>query len=209
MTDAVDLLSGNPSASSGVAPGGLASSNTTATDAKIEADLQVVQEKLDLCNSLLNPGQGAARPSIRTDETVRTVIGFLEACAPRLVELISADPGLLGEAALVHCFEVQERLTKMLEQVETLAMTETSASTTAAAPAPASEPDFLLDLENNPGNATDQSAPPQPNAKTTGEEDPFGNIVSTSGETPAAPNAKAGDSADFDDFFATRQQQGS
>ena len=204
----VDLLSGSNDMLSET--GGTPNSNTTASDTKIEADLVVVEEKLDLCGSLLNPGQGAARPSIHTDETVKAVIGFLEASAPRLVELISADPGLLGEAVLVHCFEVQERVTKMLEQVETLALTETTASTTAAAPAPAttSEPEFLLSLENNPGNVT---SAPTGNAKTTGEEDPFGNVVSAPPASAAPPSstAKADESSDFDDFFAGRQQQGS
>ena len=86
---------------------------------------------------------------------------------------------------MVHCFEVQERVTKMLEQVETLALTETTASTTAAAPAPAttSEPEFYCLWKTNPGNVT---SAPTGNAKTTGEEDPFGNVVfgSTSQRCP-------------------------
>ncbi|KAL7568483.1 hypothetical protein ACA910_012193 [Epithemia clementina (nom. ined.)] len=214
MADSEDLLLSENSNSiitaSSAAPS--SSNNTTTTDAKIESDLVVVEEKLDLCNSLLNPGQGAARPSIRHDETVRAVIGFLEACAPRLVELISADPGLIGEAVLVRCFDVQERLTKLLEQVETLAMTETSASTTAAAPAPAqpnAEPEFLVDMESNPTNTTAGGASQpkaQANAKTTGEEDPFGNVLSA---TPPATSNATGGSEDFDDFFAERHQQNS
>jgi hypothetical protein len=178
MADA-DFMSGSASE----AP---PSSNTTATDTKIKADL-VVNEKMQLCVSMLNPGQGLPQPSIQHDEAIKGVIGFLEACAPRLVELISADPGLLGEAVLMDCFAVQEQLTKVLEQVETLALTETSASTTAASAAPKSL--GQMDLFDTGVSAT--AAPPA-NAKTTGEEDPFGNVVSGGGASKS----------DIDDFLS-------
>ena len=189
----MDLLSGDVPVAS--PPAAQASeSPTAATDAKIQKDLQAVEEKITLCESMINPGEGMPQPSIQTDETVRAVIGFLEACAPRLVELISAEEGLIGPEVLERCFSVQERLTKTLEQVETLAMTETSASTTAASAAPSAASTSLFD--------DSESTPPPANAKTTGEEDPFGNPVA-----PPLANAKSDD--DFDDFFASRQQQGS
>mmetsp|Transcript_22096 Transcript_22096/g.28591 ORF Transcript_22096/g.28591 Transcript_22096/m.28591 type:complete len:203 (+) Transcript_22096:119-727(+) len=186
-------------------PEGLAAdnaSNTTATDAKIEKDLAVVEEKVDLCSSMINQGEGVPRPSIQSDEAVRAVIGFLEACGPRLLELISAEEGLIGPAALERCFTVQERLIKLLEQIETLALTETNASTTAASASAAAPAVAGVDLISGNFDAASSSpgvkAPPPANAKTTGEEDPFGNVV--------APAGKMED--DFDDFFASRQQQG-
>eukprot|EP00522_Entomoneis_paludosa_P016568 CAMPEP_0172452196 /NCGR_PEP_ID=MMETSP1065-20121228/9931_1 /TAXON_ID=265537 /ORGANISM="Amphiprora paludosa, Strain CCMP125" /LENGTH=201 /DNA_ID=CAMNT_0013204225 /DNA_START=62 /DNA_END=667 /DNA_ORIENTATION=+ len=200
MADTPDLLLSENSPAAGLAAD--SGPNTAATDAKIEKDLAVVEEKMDLCNSMINPGEGLPQPSIQHDETVRAVIGFLEACAPRLVELISADEGVLGPSSLERCFSVQERLTKLLEQVETLALTETGASTTAAAPAAASSgSDLLLDMDSVPA----QPPAPPANAKTTGEEDPFGNTVGGSSE--ASPLGKAKSDDDFDDFFATRQQQ--
>mmetsp|Transcript_5639 Transcript_5639/g.15900 ORF Transcript_5639/g.15900 Transcript_5639/m.15900 type:complete len:201 (+) Transcript_5639:45-647(+) len=199
MADSSDLLM---SEGSGVAsPAATPGTNTVSTDTKIEKDLAVVEEKMELCNSMINPGDGMPRPSIQTDETVRAVIGFLEACQPRMLELLNADEGVLGPSALERCFSVQERLTKLLEQVETLALTETGASTSAAAPAaasPAGSSD-LLDFDSPPPPA----APPA-NAKSTGEEeDPFGNAIS-SHAVPVEPPTKSDDA--FDDFFASRQQ---
>jgi hypothetical protein len=104
-------------------------------DAKILADLDVVAEKMDLCDALLRPANaGDPAPSVRnSDDVLRQVIGFLEACAPRMVELVeAAAQGALSEPVLMQCLEINDRLTKQLADIDTVALTETPASTTTA-----------------------------------------------------------------------------
>lgn len=139
-------------------------------DAKILADLDVLKEKMELCEKMLRPGDGSPTPSLKNNDTMLTVIGFLEACAPRMVELVEtgAQGGALSESVLMECLQVNDTLQKLLEDVDTYAFTETPASTTAAS-APSMEEqldDILLD---NSGASTDLFAP----GKTTGDEDPL------------------------------------
>lgn len=90
-------------------------SSQSAVDAKILADLDVVVEKLDLCESLLENSKITGQE----DDNLLAVIGFLEACAPRMVELVeAAAQGALSENALMKCLEVNDRLTKQLEDVD-------------------------------------------------------------------------------------------
>lgn len=121
-------------------------------NAKIMADLDTVVEKMDLCTSMLRPTDGGPSASVG-DSTLLSVIGFLEACAPRMIELVeAAAQGALNEQVLMRCLEVNDRLTKMLEDVDTAALTETPASTTAAA-APKSVPEQLQeDLDKADGD---------------------------------------------------------
>jgi len=91
-------------------------------DAKIMADLDTVVEKIDLCDSMLQQRQVASaggNGSTPNTEELLTVIGFLEACAPRMVELVEvAAQGALSEHVLMKCLEVNDRLTKTLDDVD-------------------------------------------------------------------------------------------
>ena len=165
-------------------------------DAKILADLNVLKEKMDLCDSLLPTATAS-------DDGFLGVVGFLEACAPRVVELVeAAAQGALGEVVLVELLAINDRLTALLTQTDAklppvaentpaVAAAVTTSTTPAAPPAPTEE-DLLF-------NVGDALAPPT-NAKTTGEEDPFGNAIATSQSKDA----------EFDDFFNERasSQQG-
>jgi hypothetical protein len=167
--------------------------STSAVDAKITADLNVLKEKMELCHHMLSPGDGSPAPSLKNNETMLTVVGFLEACAPRMVELVEAGAqgNAFSESVLMECLAVNDSLQKMLADIDTLAETETAASTTAAsAPKPSVEEqmdDLLLD------DSAPEKAAQVAGGKTTGEDDQFGSGLlapSTAEETkPAAATA--------------------
>mmetsp|Transcript_23220 Transcript_23220/g.54923 ORF Transcript_23220/g.54923 Transcript_23220/m.54923 type:complete len:214 (+) Transcript_23220:324-965(+) len=201
------------------------SSGTREADEKISGDLAVLREKMNLLESMLHPTDAAApKLSVRTDEAVRAVIGYLDACAPRMIELVTACTarmGTLSERVFGDVLDSNDRLQKLLADVDTCLMTETTASTTVAAAAvvatgaaEAGPPDLanqfgdlLLGAEEDlfaeaPGSA---SAPTTTGAKTTGE-DFFGEVTAAppAAAPPAAPPTSANDS--FDDFFAERAE---
>lgn len=179
-------------------------SNSSNVDAKITADLTVLKEKMALCEEMLHPNDGSPAPSLKDNQTMLTVVGFLEACAPRMVQLVEVGAqGNCGmsETVLMEALTVNDTLTKLLEDIETLAETETTASTTAAsAPEPSIEEqldDLFLD--------DDKSAPtPVAGGKTTGEDDddsdPFGNQVLEPTKPAASPTENTKPAAAVDPF---------
>jgi hypothetical protein len=105
-----------------------------AVDAKIMSDLEMLMEKCDLCERMLKPGSDSPAPSVNTDEACQSVIGFLDACAPRMVELVeAAAQGAVSDVVLMKALEVNDKLTKTLADIDTVVLTETPASTPAAA----------------------------------------------------------------------------
>jgi hypothetical protein len=145
-------------------------------DTKIMADLATLKEKMNLADSMLHPEDGAPQPSLKNNETMLAVVGFLEACAPRMVELVEVGTqgDAFGESVLMECLEVNDALQKLLADIDTLAETETTASTTAASVPKPSIEEQLDDL------LLEEPVPEAPAAggKTTGEDDdPFGNDV--------------------------------
>mmetsp|Transcript_23708 Transcript_23708/g.66956 ORF Transcript_23708/g.66956 Transcript_23708/m.66956 type:complete len:217 (-) Transcript_23708:239-889(-) len=182
-------------------------------DAKILKDLDTMSEKMDLCEAMLNPGAGRPAPSVKTSEAMLAVVGFLEACAPRMVQLVEvAAQGALSEDVLIKCLEYNDRLQKILEDVDTKAVTETAATTTVASAAgdvTSQFDDLLLNSEEN-GNKPPAAAMM---GKTTGEEpvDPFApsskpaampSAAAAAGGTPGVEPSKSAD--DFDSFFQQR-----
>jgi hypothetical protein len=178
---------GNSSGSSKAAP----------ADTKILHDLETLKEKMELCQAMLNPGAGDPSPSLKTSEAMLAVVGFLEACAPRMVELVeAAAQGALSEDIFAQCLDVNDRLQKQLADVETQAMTETEASTTAASATAEGGvvetqfSDLLLD------DSGDTKAPAAAaGGKSTGEDN-------EEDEQPGVEKSKSAD--EFDDFFAAR-----
>mmetsp|Transcript_26566 Transcript_26566/g.55777 ORF Transcript_26566/g.55777 Transcript_26566/m.55777 type:complete len:210 (+) Transcript_26566:97-726(+) len=84
-------------------------------DEKVMGDLATLEDKISLCQSMLNES-GA---SIDTNEALLAVIGFLEACVPRMVELIDvAAQGALQEGTFEKCLLVNDRLTNTLADVD-------------------------------------------------------------------------------------------
>jgi hypothetical protein len=83
--------------------------------AKLAGDLAALQEKVKLCREMLPGSPGVAR-----DETLADVVGFLEACQPRMVELVEAGlQGLLGEDLLMTTLQLNDDLAAVLDAERT------------------------------------------------------------------------------------------
>jgi hypothetical protein len=168
----------------------------TAVDAKIQKDLETVKEKIDLCTAMLNPGADDPHYSIKSSDTMLSIVGFLEACTPRMVELIEvASTGVLSEDVFAECLGVNDRLRKVLGDVETAALTETGASTTTAS-APASVQEQFEDLLL--GDDPELKPPAVAGTKSTGEEEDNNDDAKQPGIQPS------GSADEFDAFFAER-----
>ena len=91
--------------------------NMNNPDEKIKADLSTLSDQISLCQSMLmNSGPLS---SIQDNEALLTVIGFLEACVPRMMELIeAAASGAIKEETFEMCLTVNDKLTNILADVE-------------------------------------------------------------------------------------------
>mmetsp|Transcript_25677 Transcript_25677/g.56502 ORF Transcript_25677/g.56502 Transcript_25677/m.56502 type:complete len:234 (+) Transcript_25677:157-858(+) len=221
---------------------GSSSSPTAESDFKISNDLVVLKEKMNLLETMLNPPDLAApRLSVRTDEAVRSVIGYLDACGPRMVELVttctSATRSVLSEEVFGDVLDCNDRLQKLLADVDTRLLTETATSTTearaageAAAAAASVVPsstdladqfgDLLLGDDNGSSNKNNNNnnegddlfgdgsaSMPVAGAKTTGETSEDFRKAPPPAAAPPAPPPTT-QSDPFDDFFAERTTTG-
>jgi len=83
----------------------------TAEMLKLKDDLRALSEKIKLCREMLPES-----PGIEYDETLAEIIGFLEACQPRMVDLVEAGmQGMLDEEVLGTALQVNDDLHKTLE----------------------------------------------------------------------------------------------
>ena len=190
-------------------------STQSTIDAKISADLKTLEEKMELCHSMLHPSDGSPAPSLKNNDSLLGVIGFLEACAPRMIELVeAAAQGALSEDVLCQCLSVNDQLLKQLADIDTYSFTETPASTTAAAAPTTNLEDDMDDLLLDEGGKVDLFGLHVVSGKSTGDDDPFNhdllglNASSVEdGKKPAA-DSKAVTAAEpkdeFDDFLADR-----
>ena len=99
-------------------------------DEKILRDLSTLSDQVSLCQSMLAAsysssstssfaGGDAALSYATDDEALLTVIGYLEACVPRMVELIeAAAQGALSASTFEECLVANDRLTNVLADVE-------------------------------------------------------------------------------------------
>ena len=78
---------------------------------KITGDLNVVLEQVRLCREMLPESVGIAG-----DDLLAEVVGFLEACQGRMLELVEAGTnGLLSEEVFEECLRVNDAIAKTLE----------------------------------------------------------------------------------------------
>lgn len=83
---------------------------------KITADLNTVLDKVRLCREMLPQAQAQGG-----DDLLREVVGFLEACQDRMLELIEAGMAgaeggaVLSEEVFEQCLRVNDALTRTLE----------------------------------------------------------------------------------------------
>ena len=79
---------------------------------KLRSDLEEVFEKVRLCREMLPNSPGIAAG----DEALAEVIGYLEACRDRMVDLIEAgSQGLLGEDLFAMCLRCNDAVIRTLE----------------------------------------------------------------------------------------------
>jgi hypothetical protein len=99
---------------------------TTDADQKILNDLNILVEKLDQCQSQLNEQKMGHSNVFRTTNELYDTVGFLEACAPRMVELVefcatqqpSASSAPLSDVVLMKALEVNDRLINTLSELD-------------------------------------------------------------------------------------------
>lgn len=78
---------------------------------KLNNDLNVVFEQVRLCREML-----IESPGIENDDLLAEIVGFLEACRDRMVDLIEAGTnGLLGEELFSLVLKANEAIIKTLE----------------------------------------------------------------------------------------------
>jgi len=83
--------------------------------AKLKGDLDVVAEKVALCNEMVPNSPGVANG----DDALAEVVGFLEACRPRMLQLIDAGSrGALNDELLGFALKVNDDLAKALDNEE-------------------------------------------------------------------------------------------
>mmetsp|Transcript_25470 Transcript_25470/g.33267 ORF Transcript_25470/g.33267 Transcript_25470/m.33267 type:complete len:382 (-) Transcript_25470:402-1547(-) len=154
---------------------------TEASIAKLTKDLGEVNEKISLCKEMLPQS-----PGIEHDEALSEIIGFLEACRPRMVDLIEAGmQGLLGEDLMALILQVNDDLHATLE-----AEKNGTAAAGGSASGGAGPSDNLLDLGGQPNT-------PPPPAPAYPADAP----LPAGAPAPApAPPAQSSQQADFDPF---------
>jgi hypothetical protein len=174
-------------------------------DQKIKQDLSTLTEKIDLCQSLLTSCPTPS--SIDSNESLLSIIGFLEACVPRMLELIeSAATGALSEHVFEECLVVNDRLACILGDVEKDA--KDRMPLTLAASAGGAREEEEIDLSDGLNSLkVDSSKVADPFASgdllaPTPVEDPFSVLEESS--KPAAEGAKVEEDEDFDAFFKDR-----
>lgn len=92
---------------------------STKPDEKILSDLSTLNEQIALAQSMLVNAGPLSSITNDTNEALLTVIGFLEACVPRMMELIeAAASGALQPETFEQCLTVNDKLTNILADVE-------------------------------------------------------------------------------------------
>lgn len=117
--------------------------DTANADQKILNDLNILIEKMDQCQTQLNEQKMGHSNVFSTTNELYSIIGFLEACAPRMVELVefcatqpsgSATTAPLSDLVLMKALEVNDRLIKTLTDLDqvTFQNDSTDAATTTS-----------------------------------------------------------------------------
>lgn len=166
------------------------SSSADDPNAKICKDLETVEEKISLCHAMLMDTKGEIS---KTNEALLGVIGFLEACAPRMVELVqtgTSGSNILQEETIEKCFQVHDLLNQTLNDMDDPQKWQLETTTVASKPA-ANDADLddLLGIESSPTNLKKEIST---TGKTTGlndeDDDPFNTFVND--RVKANPDSK-------------------
>lgn len=105
-----------------------ADNSAAGADQKILNDLDLLIEKMDQCQTKLTEQKGNSNVFSTTNE-LYDIIGFLEACAPRMVELVefcatqpsgNTATAPLSDIVLMKALDVNDRLIKTLSDLDHL-----------------------------------------------------------------------------------------
>ncbi|GMH55477.1 hypothetical protein TL16_g08582 [Triparma laevis f. inornata] len=108
---------------------------------KVATDLASLNERISLCADMQTHVSSS-------DEALLAVIGFLEACAPRVQQLIQAGAeGVLGEDTFMKCLEVNDRLVAILSDEGASKKNENEESKKLATTPKNDQDDLLLSVE--------------------------------------------------------------
>lgn len=137
--------------------------NSRSPDEKILSDLKTVFEQMDLCTEMLVRHGGIVDKN-STNDALLGVIGFLEACAPRMVELVEAGAqgAFQEEETLMKCLEANDKLLKMLTSLRKGKVDIKEAATSVAA----AKSNLDIDLDDLLLDDVDDSRKEQINANT-------------------------------------------
>jgi hypothetical protein len=181
-------------------------STGSAADKKILADLDTLDEQIQLCLDMLKATDKRLVNEQTSDEALLGVIGFLEACVPRMVELIeAAAQGVLSEATLEKCLKTNDRLLRVLSDCDNPQQDSTNAS--SAPPATAFQTkDFDLDLDDllssDPPAGSIAASVDQFGETTNAASKKFSiDEVFADNENDPKKNQKPSSVDDFDEFF--------
>lgn len=156
--------------------------STAQADAKISNDLVVLKDKMDLLESMILHNE--KQLSVKTNEAVRSVVGYLDACGPRMIELVTActttSQSVLSESVFGNVLGCNDRLQKLLSDVDTLLLQESeAAAANAASEVAAANANDAPDLTEQFGDLL------------LANEDPFmeahGGVVETSASASTTP----------------------
>ena len=158
-------------------------------DEKVNADLNTLSEQIDAARALLAAPDCNTASDVDANETLLVYLGFLEACVPRMEQLVEgALGGKVGEETLEKILLLNDRLNRTLDDCDNPSAvtvdTEGSASAAAAAA---------------PAAAAAAAAP----ATSDDNFDPFGDADLSSSAAPTSAPAPAPAVADDDDPFAS------
>jgi hypothetical protein len=140
--------------------------STADSDQKILNDLNILVEKLDQCQTQLNEQKMGHSNVFRTTSELYEIVGFLEACAPRMVELVefctlsssfsSTGAAPLSDVVLMKALEVNDRLINTLSDLDRVTFQDeenTTGTTEITSP-----PSNNQDSDNNNNNTAIQQS---------------------------------------------------
>jgi hypothetical protein len=164
-------------------------------DEKINADLSTLSEQIDAARALLSAPDCNTASDVDANETLLVYVGFLEACVPRMEQLVEgALGGKVGEETLEKILLLNDRLNRTLDDCDNPSAvtvdTEIAAPAAVAAESSATGEDNF-DFGDADVLASHSAAPvtapaPAPGAAVTDEDDPFASLAAAK---PAADSA--------------------
>ena len=164
-------------------------------DEKVNADLNTLSEQIDAARALLAAPECNTASDVDGNETLLVYLGFLEACVPRMEQLVEgALGGKVGEGTLEKILLLNDRLNRTLDDCDnpSAVTVDTEGAASAAAPAAAAAAPAPAAADDNfdPFGDTDLSssaAPtPAPAPAVADEDDPFASLAAAK---PAANSA--------------------